>query len=526
MKMLPVMRLIRRHKRVGWGLLALSLLFLLLNIRLGLKWSDRVLSQRHFIPPADKGWRESLGNAQQHVIRHESLDYIPPLLSFPPQEKNQFKSFKQQVIDSNLNAYQASPPLNRNNNSNRLLHYIFVSLDDSAGNGQFVSFNLMDYLVIRSAYFRLEPDEIYLHLSKPPLDPCPYWHLIHPMIAKVVLFESITEIFGHKVSGAAHVSDIKRLQVLQQYGGMYMDIDSLSLRPFPEKYWNPPSGLMMGTQNKKQSKIGVGVIVARPDSPFLRRWLQSYKSFDDTKWDQHTVVMAGKLARKYPSEIDIAPMHSFYYPSWVKKSFHLLWAQRPMDQIDLYDFQSSYAPHFWGTIARNAGYIQRLTPDTIVDENSGINQILRPLLPMPFFSILIDCTNWTPELLQDTIRTIQSQTFSMYEVLLKESAKDRSCRHYFESQVGVSVNLDAKQIGYIPSILIDAIETYARGIWLVSFQVGERFHSRTALNSALELMRESVQLDLIHVPNEKPIRFIFNSSQPIQRVKNITTTTS
>lgn len=73
-----------------------------------------------------------------------------------------------------------------------------------------VHFTFMDYLTIRSAYFRLQSDGIYLHTNM-PCAPSPLWDMIHPMIAQHKHLEAITEIYGNKVTGRAHISDIARL---------------------------------------------------------------------------------------------------------------------------------------------------------------------------------------------------------------------------------------------------------------------------------------------------------------------------
>lgn len=95
----------------------------------------------------------------------------------------------------------------------------------------------MNYLVIRSAYFRLQPTEIYIHLNQPVNEKCTYWQLIKPMISQIHIIPTITQIFGNKVTGQAHISDIARLRILDKYGGLYFDTDVISLRPFPNNLW-------------------------------------------------------------------------------------------------------------------------------------------------------------------------------------------------------------------------------------------------------------------------------------------------
>lgn len=185
-------------------------------------------------------------------------DTVPPYLMSPPQASNGYETFEQQCLRNCLSAYEASPATKAGRKNvtarshlredrrylppPRILHFLFIG---DINKDSSIRFTFTDYLMIRSAYFRLQSDEIYLHSNVPPLD-SPLWELIRPMISERKHLEPITEIYGRRVTGKAHVSDIARLRVLQEYGGMYMDIDSLSLRPFSEEMWDPPSGMTMG----------------------------------------------------------------------------------------------------------------------------------------------------------------------------------------------------------------------------------------------------------------------------------------
>jgi hypothetical protein len=92
--------------------------------------------------------------------------------------------------------------------------------------------------------------------------------------------------------------------------------------------------------------------------------------------------MAGRLANQYPNEINMSPMSHFYKPVWQKRGIARLWDIHPTnDTSHIFRFDKTFASHYWGQIARKKGLIQRLTPNTILYENSAINQILRGLLP-------------------------------------------------------------------------------------------------------------------------------------------------
>ena len=225
------------------------------------------------------GWLRGTGDTilfQLNEQRPSDNIVIPPYLIAPPQASNGYASFDEQCLRYCLSAYDASP-YNKEASDDvdyhkqklrvdqkhsppppRILHFIFIG---DLGE-KYIRFTFTDYIMIRAAYFRLQPDEIYLHSNAAPLD-SPLWDLIQPMISVRKHLEPISVICGNVVTGKAHILDIARLKVLQEYGGMYMDIDSICLKPFTKGMWDPPSGLTMGYEHKSIDHIGCGVIIAR-----------------------------------------------------------------------------------------------------------------------------------------------------------------------------------------------------------------------------------------------------------------------
>ena len=454
---------------------------------------------------------------------------IPPLLLQPPQHSNGFRSFEEQCVTHCISAYHASPHLEISSNRNasapsRLLHFIFIGDVESEFH---VSFTFMDYMTIRSAYFRLQPQGIYLHTNM-ACQPSPLWDLIRPMITHHEHLEPITEIFGNKVTGRAHFSDIARLQVLQKFGGIYMDIDSLSLRPFTEEMWNPPSGLAMGHEDSKRMHIGCGVIIAQRSSLFLTRWLESYKTFNDKKWAEHTVIMAGYLAREFPHEINVFPETYFYRPSWRPGSIEVLWNEHAPDDIDLFEFPHAYAPHYWGTLARSKGYVSRMTPSTILNENVAIHQMLRAILPSPYFSLVVNCNVGKDEFwkVQNTLQSIIDQSFVLWEVVLIEPLDAngyRPCSDYtiqhLVPQIPRLRHHREKSIRrvYVPEG--KPIRSFTKGIWMIELDAGSELISETVLDDALVEMK--LGYSFVHyTTGKKKIQFVFDHTRGMTRLAN------
>ena len=253
----------------------------------------------------------ALMNQQQQEEEEQTTSSIPPLLIQPPQPNNNNQSFAEQAIISCLSAYEASPAYNSprqpvvdNDKEDapppRIIHFIFLGDNNnnnnnnmtptttgSSSSSQRLYFTFLDYLIVRAAYFRIQPDAIYLHTTMPPAD-MPLWDLIKPMIAQLKhLDEPPNTTTGSAAAAAARqskdISILARLQVLQEYGGLYMDIDTLALRRFTDDMWNPPTGcaaaIMGYYQDNKPDIDGCGIIVAKKSSVFLQKWMESYQTY-------------------------------------------------------------------------------------------------------------------------------------------------------------------------------------------------------------------------------------------------------
>ena len=103
--------------------------------------------------------------------------------------------------------------------------------------------------------------------------------------------------------------------VLLLLAGIYLDLDVIVLNRFtPLKRFNTTLGA------ESPNSLGNGVIVAVPNSTFLWLVYLNYYSFDDRKWNYHSVRMPMKLATLYPDIIHIE-WDSMLRPSWAETRY-------------------------------------------------------------------------------------------------------------------------------------------------------------------------------------------------------------
>jgi hypothetical protein len=159
-------------------------------------------------------------------------------------------------------------------------------------------FGFIQYLSFASSIHSLKPTIVFAHFFKGtiPDSSINFWwnktlenfsNLADFRILEVEQPHVIWE--GVKVQDRSHMADIIRLQVLIEHGGIYIDSDLIVLRSFESLMIED---VVMGIEahwindDKTVQIEGLcnALIMAKKGSPFLKRWWNEYRSFDDSKW--------------------------------------------------------------------------------------------------------------------------------------------------------------------------------------------------------------------------------------------------
>ena len=180
----------------------------------------------------------------------------------------------------------------------RILHYTFGMAKNFGGK----PWSLVHYVCLKSAIERIRPERTYFYYEFEPSGP--WWELSCELITPVRI-EAPREIFGRPLNHVAHRSDVLRLQKLIEHGGIYLDADVLVQRGFDDLLNHRA---VLGQEGiNAQWGTANAVILAEPQSPFLHRWLEAYRSFQGGPpesgpqfWSQHSVALPARLARAYP----------------------------------------------------------------------------------------------------------------------------------------------------------------------------------------------------------------------------------
>jgi hypothetical protein len=229
-----------------------------------------------------------------------------------------------------------------------LIHFIFL--------GEGTPFRFLHHLAILSALVRSGPDEIVVYGIREPVE-SPWWRKIRPVISYEPV-EPIREFRGKKIDAYQHRADIIRLEKLIEHGGIYLDIDVLTLRSLSplrrhrcvvggERY-RDGSDVVRSNDPRDFASVTNAVLMAEPGSPYLEEWYERMVIGDD--WAHHAVVTPHELILERPELAHVEPVESFMPVSY--RDDFVFTDLPPEERALLLEtrFRDSYTVHFWETI--------------------------------------------------------------------------------------------------------------------------------------------------------------------------------
>lgn len=218
----------------------------------------------------------------------------------------------------------------------------------------FVNFDSKDLsfiqvISIKAVYVNHKPDKIYLHCNCYSFKG-KYWDMVKNIsVIEILFMEKPTYIFEKPLSSIYHASDIARLKILMEYGGIFLDTDTYVIKSLDyyrrfEISLGWPPGQNLGTQ----------LLVAHKNARFLRFWYNSYRYYRRERWYYN----AGELPTSFILERMPYLVHRVPYDFGVHNLVHLL-----------YGIRSSEWKNYCGIhlLVRHKNYL--LPGDTVLEFN-------------------------------------------------------------------------------------------------------------------------------------------------------------
>ena len=201
---------------------------------------------------------------------------------------------------------------------------------------------------------------------------------------------------GQPLYHVAHKADVVRLQALKETGGIYLDLDTISVKPLTSlldhsfvigqelkasldpKNWRQRLKLKLGLKRAKRGSTGLcnAVLLSEKNSDFVNLWLEEYKTFRskgrDKYWNEHSVQVPEKLGKQHPDLIMKLEFYAFHYPLYDAYGLRAMFEE-------VHEFPQAYLHHLWESFSWD-NYLSLLTVEGIKKHDTTYNLIARKYL--------------------------------------------------------------------------------------------------------------------------------------------------
>ncbi len=226
--------------------------------------------------------------------------------------------------------------------------------------GEYESMQFHHWLSITSAYKHIKPKQILFHCDHEPIGI--WWKKLKATIPilKIIHREAPQQVYNHDILKVDHKSNVASIEILQEYGGIYLETDVIALKQFePLRRYNFTMGI---EYHGNPGRLNNGIIIANKNAAFLKIWHATYQTFNKREWDEHSSILPYRLQFEYPHLIHVEEK-TLNYPGG--KQLELIYEK-------IYDWRHNYAIHLWHRLHQFEH-----GPGTIKKMNNTFGQITR-----------------------------------------------------------------------------------------------------------------------------------------------------
>lgn len=232
---------------------------------------------------------------------------------------------------------------------NNICHFVFGM------NKQSEEFLFTYYIAVYSAYLINNPDTIYFYYH---YEPYGTWYDTLKLIPnlKLVKIDIPTHIGNKEIKQTAHKADWVRMNMLYNKGGIYLDIDTICIKPWKHLL---KENVVLG----KEVPNGIcnAIMFTKPKSDFFKLWLDKYENhFNPNGWGEASILLPEKLSKDYSDLLTLKESNVFFLPNYTEtKKIFVDNKEIPQNLISL---------HLWETFSLN--YMKNIKDWSWANENS------------------------------------------------------------------------------------------------------------------------------------------------------------
>ena len=178
-----------------------------------------------------------------------------------------------------------------------MIHFIWLT---QPGSRPFSFINSLAVLAAVSHHL----DPIIMWCNEVPKNN-PNWYMVKDLF-EVRPVELPTEIGGVPLEPIQYKADVLRLQILQKFGGIYLDTDTLLLKGL-----HPLMDKEMVLARESSDSLAMSPIICKPGADFINVWLQRIPAaLEVGTWAYHAVNLPVEISKYH--YCDIRPQAEFF----------------------------------------------------------------------------------------------------------------------------------------------------------------------------------------------------------------------
>ena len=254
-------------------------------------------------------------------------------------------------------------------------------------------FHLMHYLCLASCIGANRPDAVYFHCQHEPWGE--YWERIRPAL-QLVPVEPDPFIAAYRYKDPAlerlryaHLTDVARLKIIAEHGGIYADMDTLFAAPLPAQLFG--CSFVMGREATDFAEASAreaggslcnAWMMGERGAPFAREWLARLEEMFDGSWNGYSCLAPYRISREHPEWLRVEPERSFFFFDYQAPGLRDIFTRRVDDLAGIYSMHL-WSHRWWN--ARDRGPIRfhegRLTPAYVRHADTTYASVARQFLP-------------------------------------------------------------------------------------------------------------------------------------------------
>jgi mannosyltransferase OCH1-like enzyme len=168
------------------------------------------------------------------------------------------------------------------------------------------------YIAVLSCKLINNPEKIYFHYH---YEPKGQWWKKTKELVDLIKIDVPLSIGTKSIKKVAHKSDIARMQILKKYGGIYLDIDTISIRSYKDLLHNKFFIANEITESGKNKGLCNAIMGTEPEGSFITNWWNNYEEhFDPDGWQESSTILPFHLSKEN-TNLTILKPSNFLLPS-------------------------------------------------------------------------------------------------------------------------------------------------------------------------------------------------------------------